>query len=56
MRLIYTTELKLSTLKYRLKEQYEELYNKDKIIRSFEMENKPYKVGVHSPKTMAMPQ
>ena len=34
MRLIYTMELKLSTLKYRLKEQCEELYNKDKIIRS----------------------
>ena len=51
-------ELKLSTLKNRLKERCEELYNKDKIkiIRSLEMENKPYKVGVHNPKTMTMLQ
>ena len=53
---VYTMELKLSTLKDRLKEQCEELYNKDKIIRSLEMENKPYKVGVRNPKPMTMLQ
>ena len=53
-----TAEIKLSELKDQVKDQYEEICNKDKFIQSQTLQDeiKDYKVGVHDSKTMAISQ
>ena len=51
-----TAEIKISKLKDQVKDQYEEISNKDKVIQTLEDEIKNYKVGVNDTKTMAISQ
>ena len=53
---IYTAEIKLSKLNYQLKEQQEEIGNKDKVIQALKAEIESYEAGVNNIKTMTMGQ
>ena len=51
-----TTEIKLSELHDQVKDQYEEICNKDNFIQKLQDEIENYKIGVHDTKTMAINQ
>ena len=53
---IYTAEIKLSKLNRQLKEQQEEIGNKEKVIQALKAEIESYEVGVNNTKTMTMGQ
>ena len=53
---IYTAEIKLSKLNHQLKEQQEEIGNKDEVIQALKAEIESYEAGVNNTKTMTMGQ